>query len=104
MKKSLTVEDICAILGSCDKNGVAALKFGDLQVEFFDKQPETSVAHTSAPEIAAEQSKIHNSALVEEEIRTREQQLEELFLTDPLEAERLLAKGDLEDELNGTEE
>lgn len=99
----LSGEEICKIIEVCSKRGVSQLKLGPLSLDFQAFQPtrQKPVAPgpaipDSAPEaVLQEQKAIETQALEREEILTREEQVAELLLTDPAEAERLMELGDL---------
>lgn len=115
-KNYLTAEEVCSILKVCGEVRVAKLEFRDLRVEF---SPTTGLASPdgSAPvdyrvvtpadmvlsplpeaEISELQKKVAEKSFVQDEIATREDQIAELLVTDPLAAERLLMAGKLEEQ------
>lgn len=111
-KNSLDAVGICTIIKACDEHKVSTLKFGDLEISFGPKaenQPiQGEVKSPPAPvltyyqkpeaEISEAQHKLNNEeGLRQAELELREQQIEELLITDPRRAEELLENGDLED-------
>lgn len=109
--KTLAPGEICAIIEACAKNGVALLKFGNLEIQ---RGPTAQLSENSeAPASLAPPAPLQNipvaemtdkqhteqneKALLQEEFNTREEQIAELLITDPLAAEKLIALGDLED-------
>ena len=128
-KGSLSVGEVCDILTLCRTAGVAKMKFRDLDVEFSPKGPEPTIITQSlsdltipelterykklkkpvstppATDLAEQQAQAAEKALVADEIELREQQLAELWVTDPAKAEQLLMSGELrDDEPDETEE
>lgn len=104
-KINLTVTDVCSILETAAKAGVLELKFGTLHVRFPDPvlrgtSQAQSLGQTPAPaaEIADTQEKLQETALVQDELSAREDQLSQMFIEDPMIAEQMLAEGDLIDD------
>ena len=99
----LSGEEVCKILESAAKAQVTELKFRELYVSFAYKPPVDLVlapgpaipVHGSANE-QREQANEQSKELLTEEIRTREAQIEELWITDPALAEKMLEEGELE--------
>ena len=101
----LTAEEVCIILKTCGEAKVAELQFGPLHV-WFDKSVAKIVKEECpiplpATEIAETQEIIAKEAHIEEEIRTREDQVAELWITNPQKAEEMVLKGELEEISNG---
>lgn len=114
-KRVSSAEEVCLIIEACGEAGVAELKFGDLYLRFGTKtEPEHQTTHVLTPrvlgtskkasspepaaEIAATQSEMAEKSLLADEIALREQELAEMFLTDPARAEELLMQGELTDD------
>lgn len=122
----LSVRDLSGILKACRTSGVTKLKFRDLDVEFGPQASEPTVTvgpdlrNLSIPElqeryqrlkkkvstplptgVAEIQDQEAEKALVADEIALREQELAEMWVTNPQKAEELLMQGDLRD--NGPE-
>lgn len=110
-KPSLTVAEACLIISLSAKEGVSVLKFRGLQVEFGTlskdrPEPPSSpspwkpgVIPSAAMEVPPHEEQAKEAAELDE-LRLREEQIEELLLTDPFKAEELIRDGDLE-EMNG---
>lgn len=89
---------IAAILKSCKDSGVSELRLAELHVRFgrsaetqpFDGQDATLPGKTM-PE--PDHDKQNQAALEAEELSTREQQIAELEINDPLGAQRLIQQG-----------
>lgn len=100
-KNNLSSEAICVIIESCAKHGVAELKFQDLHVKFGKSAiQELGPQNSNSPEaeISEEQHEEQTAHAIEkDEVDLREEQLEELFLTDPMAAEEMLRNGEFED-------
>lgn len=102
-KKQLSVNEICAIIRLCGKSRVAELKFGDLYV-LFGKQTEerqesvatTDFVHTESPLAAKEKAEILQNQIEKDELQLREEQLAFMQVENPVLAEELLIKGELE--------
>lgn len=104
-KSSLSSADVCAILTSCREAGVSELEFGALRVTFGrpprheTQEPLQSLA--TEEEISANQVKMARESLELDELAVREQQIEELLLTDPAKAEQMIIDGQLEEVTDG---
>lgn len=108
----LTAKQICSIIKTSAKVKVRLFSYGDLRLEFGevsparDSWPVQNVLPTSPAE-AALSDKEHEAQTKEsifiEELRLKEDTLEQMFIEDPLEAERLIESGEL-DEDDGQEE
>ncbi len=107
-KRLLSFKEICSIIKTCGASRVAELKFGDLHITFhepvkegLDTVNELSQKYTTHPdaEISDEQRKqLEKHALAEDEIRLREDQLDQMLIESPSEYEELQAQGDLEED------
>lgn len=94
----LSGTEICKIIEACARRKVAKLEFGPLKLEFqppVEHRPPLAPGPASPvlePEnvIREKQAQEHERALEAEEIRTREEQIAELQITDPLAAEELM--------------
>lgn len=105
----LSSVEVISILEASAKSGVSVLKFGDLYVKF-GKQTEPDSSTLVEPQASAQsypvvgamtaldRLKAAKAALLRDEMEIREQQLEELKITDPLEYERQINDGELEDD------
>jgi hypothetical protein len=109
-EKTLSSDEVRAIISICGKSRVAELKFGDLYVRFDTpveqmKQmrgiyiPAADTTHLTSTdnEISAIQTNEAQQALERDEIALKEERLAQMFIENPLEAERLLVEGKLED-------
>lgn len=86
---------------------MTSFSWGPLRVNFGQKAwvPPLALSPYSAPSpatalAAIDHSKQMRDSLELDELRTREAQIEELLITDPLRAEEMIRQGDLE-ELDG---
>lgn len=94
---SLSSAEVCSIIEACSKGQVTSLKFQGLELK--RETPVLSFAPNQYPvtEITESQHKQMTKESIEAaEIETREMQMRELALTDPLAFEEMLAKGELE--------
>lgn len=111
-KSSLSCNDVCRIIRESRHNGVHKLKFDGLEISFISiykdeevKSPASeNVTQVSATEIAAIQEKENSKALLQEELRVKQQYLDELILQDPYMLEELIAKGDIEEDVDDGDE
>lgn len=84
---------MCHILNSCATNKVAKLQFGELIVEFGASMEKT---HQSETALTQDQHDKQNEAQIQKDAaELRQQELDELLLTDPEKYEELLEKGEL---------
>lgn len=99
----LTVDDVCRILKASEESGVTKLKFRELVLErqiVIAKltQDPTHTENAIPPETHKKQN---DDALLVDELRVKQDQLQELVFTDPFELERMIADGELvPDEVN----
>ena len=94
--KNLTSNQIIDILKACKKAGVSEMKFGELSLSFGEshskrhkKSPDTEISDESRKAMVAQSLEL-------EEINSREDELAEMLLTDPVKYEALLMDGGLE--------
>lgn len=103
----LSAVDICTIIKTCHGRGVTKLKLGALELEF---EPPAESRHSKTPapgpalpeispgNVLQEQQQEETKSFEAEELRTRDEQLAELQLTNPAEYERLLELGEISEE------
>jgi hypothetical protein len=101
-KHCLTVEEACVIISASAKEGVTTLKWGDLEVTFGRPQvlfPEPSPFATipGPPQPVPNHEDQDQEALLAEEVRLREERIAEVAINDPVEYERMVAEGELDD-------
>ena len=100
----MTAQEVCLILESCAKTGVAVLKFGNLEVTW--SHPASFLAQTDPPALAPateiavvpNHTELNTQAREDNEIRMREDQLAMALIENPMLYEELLANQQLEDE------
>jgi len=101
-KTDLSTQSVCSIIETCARYNVAKLQFRDLMLEFGQKPEQPPPGRTTATTVADMTEQEHQEqtkqALAEDELSLREQQLEELKITDPAEYERQIRDGELEDD------
>lgn len=105
-KASLTAAKACLIIEASARAGVTLLQLGDLYVEFTQKREEpmrtpspwSADAISTAAMVVPLQEAEENRSTEMDELRLREEQIEELLLTDPLAAEEMIRTGDLAEE------
>lgn len=106
-------DELCRIIATCRRAGVSSLKLGPLEVVFGARSApplhevtvapaqasHSEVAHTPAAQVPEKtiqaQAKIEADSIEEQGIQTREEQIAELLITDPLKAEEMMMEGDL---------
>lgn len=116
-KNVLSGEDVCRIIESCGKSNVRVLKFSGLHLRFgvraepkrqADPEPGPlelmQAIPASDPKILEEAAKIQRKTIQQQEAALRQQQLDELILSNPEEYERRMASGDLVDANDQSEE
>lgn len=109
--KKLDLDHISDIIKACAEHGVSVIKFGDLRIWFGPQanQPAQPLspaapvrtAHSNITPVAEMTDMQHDQqtkdALENEELELRQQQIAELMVTDPLKAEELIERGELQD-------
>lgn len=100
-KTAFTAQEIGEIIRECKQQGVTKLTVGDLHLTFEPKAqtalPEVPV-ETKPPEAAISeqvQNKQDEEAAEQAELDFRDRQIDEMLIENPLEAERLIAEGEL---------
>ena len=88
MKDKFSTKSVCEIMKACRLYGVTTFESPEFKMSFL---PITQVEHT-IPKMASTDT----SCIRERELITKEQQLAELHLTDPLAYEKMLLNGELE--------
>lgn len=89
-----SVQDLCKLILTCRKYGVSHIKYGSAEINFSGSAP--GPAQPAPQKVIEEQSHIQKEVLAKEELSTREDQIAELLITDPLLAEELMEMGELE--------
>lgn len=92
---TLNARDIIEIISACRKNGVGHFDFNGLTLRFLEMPPEeTKLFEPDDPE--AVRARFEHD-LKFNEAQTREEELENLRLSNPLEYEELIARQELAD-------
>lgn len=103
----MSSEEVCRILRTCAAVGVTELKLGALSVTLGTpprsgagvSPRENTESATPATEIAEPNHLLQSrESLTQREVDLREDQIAELLLTDPIEAERMISEGELEED------
>lgn len=99
-ENELKTTEVCLILEACAKSGVSELRFGTLTVRFHRPVEQiVQYAPVIAPaQVSADQAKAAKESLEYDSLVTREDQIAELMITDPAEAEQLIKDGELEED------
>jgi hypothetical protein len=94
-------KEICSIIKVCVKSNVKELELDTFKVSFFGPQGNLNEADIPHPIIGKESEKlmtqINESTLASLEQSSKQDQLESMAITDPVQYEELLLSGDLED-------
>lgn len=121
-KRSLSSADVCSIIEASAKAGVTELLFRDLHVRF-GMPPENQITGpildltrlsmpgypvvqqdraeaTVGPLTDKQHEQMGKDSLLQEELRTREDELARLLVEDPVKYEELLRDGDLTDDVD----
>ena len=100
-----TAEELCSIIRVCSEAGVTEMELGDMRLAF-GKSPkptekiEIPLPTVTIPEPVTTLTESQHTQLTEEsmlhtELGFKEQEVDELLLTDPLAAEEMMIKGEL---------
>jgi hypothetical protein len=118
-EKFLSSRDLSAIIKVCGESRVAELKFGDLHVRFdtpveqvmrlYGDQIREAAANSTPSNrpdtaISAIQDHLAQESLERDEFDVKEDRLAQMIIENPLEAERLLIEGKLDEDADGVEE
>ena len=95
---TLSKEDICGIIKECGQNGVREFKLGALFLNFGPSPAPTIEPVHVAPRVQYEQIKLSEKETEKMARDNQEEELQRLLITDPLEYEQMLRRGDVEDE------
>jgi hypothetical protein len=102
-------EEVCKIIATCRRNGVAYFEMGGLKVDFYAPDarearvvspeslqvPNVGAPTTPVAEVPGKTIQAEAEFIEEQGIQTREEQIAELLITDPLLAEEMMESGDL---------
>lgn len=112
LKKELSASEICAIIKASSEAGVRVLKYHSLCLEF--GKPVTEIVTvvnpdplplvTAAAEIAELQKTASKESLETQALRAKQDQIDLMLIEDPLQAEELISRGDLEAMNDGSAE
>lgn len=107
MKSTLTAADVCLILKSCREAQVREIRFAGLHVHFglpVEDCPKDAVTAPTSPPEAVLSEQIAQDTFERDEVRVKEQSVDELAFTNPTEYEELRALGELVDDDDADEE
>lgn len=100
----LTAQDISLILEAAAKNGVSAFKWGNLAFRIGQK-PQNYVQTTGfMQQEMPNHDEINANTLVNDEVQTKEEQMDMALIENPLLFEQMLAAGELTEEDETKEE
>jgi len=98
-KNFISVDEVCKIIDTCRKRGVSKLEFGPLVLHFgaleHSSAPEQVISVKSKEKLQKEMVNAEKDAVTADEVALREEQMAELWITDPLRAEEMLSAGEL---------
>lgn len=109
----LTADEVCRIIEVCGESQVSELKFGDLHLvmggpTLRPASTDAEVAPNHSPvapaAIVAIQKQEAERSLVQAEADLKRDQLDQMIIEDPSQAERLLIQGELEDDGTNADE
>ena len=100
-KKELNVKELSELIKISAKSGVSELKFGTLELRF-GKPTDKLESKLSVKEITEEEHKnLTDEALETDSLRLKKDQIDQMFIENPSEAERLLLNEDLDEDESG---
>jgi hypothetical protein len=91
MEKVLTAKDICSIVKACASSGVREITLGDILIKFGSApldEPKPNIHYEIAPQILGSLS-FNSSQELDDEEDAKERELDDSFVNDPAEYERL---------------
>lgn len=91
MAHELTVKDVCCIISTCRKSGVSSLSYSGLEVTFGDTEKVKQKKNNK--QLEKEIPKIIST----QEYDIKQDQLEEMIITDPVQYEKLMQQGEIVD-------
>lgn len=94
-KGFLSGDAVCSIVDACAKSKVSHFRWGNLEFCFSGSLALEPSPFKLAPEYAL-QEQIEKDEIEREEISTREDQIAELWITNPAKAEEMLEQGELD--------
>lgn len=103
MNPDVPVSELCALIKACGESGVTELSFGTLRVQFTpvtmreQSQPVDYQTEGALPINPVVSESDEKEAIADSELRLREEQLAKMLLEDPVQFEKLLAAGELEE-------
>jgi hypothetical protein len=101
-KNLLSATEICEIIKQCGLSGVSQLTFNGLSVKLglphIEHSRPDEVHQGTAPVSQQHQPSQTREAVIEDQLRQTERELDQLLINDPLEYERQIRSGDLVDE------
>lgn len=106
-KSRLTAPEIHVILKACAEARVRRISMPDLQVEFEPSLGETVnalsplAAPAPEPALSVPHERQNEDALVRDELKLRQDQIQQMMIEDPPEFERLILSGEFEEEDEG---
>lgn len=96
-KKAFTLEDLSSIMDLCGNNAVASFVWGDLQISFGPRK-DLATPISLTPNSPQADADLEEETRVHDELKVRQDQIDQMLIEDPLEAERLIAENELIDE------
>jgi hypothetical protein len=93
-ESSLKPRDIAMLLKACKINDIESLEYCGLKIQRAKKSDGVELASVRA---SAEAEKIEHKAFISETLATKEDTVAHMMIEDPLQYEKLLAAGELED-------
>lgn len=94
---SFSSKEICEIIEICAKSGVDTFDFLDLKIKFKNIYAPTIEPITILPQDAEKAKTQAREANIVDNYKDKQQMLDQLLITDPVEYENLLRLGDLDE-------
>lgn len=104
-KNLLSSKDVCSIIKMCAQSKVSELKFGELHLSFgyFSDESRSEVPNTRISEAKLKEEE--QKYIAESEIRSKDDEIDQMLIEDPVKFEELLEQGEFDaDEFRGSEE
>lgn len=96
-KKDFTLEELSSIIKICGDNAVTSFSWGDLRISFGEKK-DLATPISLTPHSPQAEAELEEETRVHDELKVRQDQIDQMLIEDPLEAERLIAENELIDE------
>ena len=99
---SFTAQELCTIIKGCAEGGVSKITFANGGEIIFNVVKEPLVSTTFGQvteELVTKQEQVQEQAILQDELRTREDQLEDMLINDPEQYEKLVEQQLIDDKV-----